>query len=172
MTLSREERLKNIDLAIRTLIGELGEGSIIGNAFRRPGPEYADILETTWDDMQELGWIQTETRFGGNVAFWMTGAGWIEGMKRTGQMDTIRAMLPRLSIAAKNRIKGRQEDGCAHVAELAQESGLSREFVENAIESRLLEVEFPGKKMELPWAGPGTYKQVIRIPRSFGMEYL
>jgi len=29
--------------------------------FRRPGPEYEGILPTTWDDLEESGWVVTES---------------------------------------------------------------------------------------------------------------
>ncbi|MBI3939682.1 MAG: hypothetical protein HY315_02505 [Acidobacteria bacterium] len=109
---------------------------------------------------------------GGKVTFQLTGSGWIEGTKRTGQFEGAIAKLSQLCQAAKNRVKGRQEDECCHIEELASDSKLPRSFLENVVESYLLEIQFPGKKMEIRWWDSGSLRQFVKIPKSFGMDRL
>jgi len=173
MTVSRQNRSENINKAIQTLMSELGEDSIIMTIFRRPGPEYDGILPTTWDDLEESGWIVTQsTTMGNEVRFRLTGTGWIEGLRRTGRFDATVAKLPQLCRAAKGRLKGREQDEHCDIGELARGSHLPRSFVENVVESALLQSQFPEKKMELRWWSSGSLRQFVRIPRSFGMERL
>ncbi len=173
MTLSREDRLENIDRAIQKLMTELGDCSIIMTLFTRGNHNYTDIFATTWDDIEHHGWIETEgSTMGATVAFRITGDGWVEGLERTGQLAAAVAKLSQLCMVAKVHVKGREEHAACHIEQLAEDSDLPRSFIENVVESGLLERQFPKRQMELRWWDPQGRPLLLRIPRSFGMERL
>jgi hypothetical protein len=172
MTLSREERLENIDLAMRRLMELLEDHFIEDINFRRPSEDFDGIYETTWAELDSRYWIRPiSSTLESNFYFRLTGYGWIEGLKRTNRIEAILDILPGLCAAAKEHVKGRTSDQAVNRHQLAEAAKLDSRLVGNIVESRLLQEQFPDREMSLSWWDP-TSTDFVRIPLSFGMERL
>lgn len=143
MTLSREGRLNNIDLALRRIMELLGDGSTNLIFFKVPSDDFSDIYATTWADLENKYWIRENGSTPRYTIYRLTGWGWIEGLKRTAQLESAFEKLVSLRKAAKARVKGREDDASAFLDELSAEASLPKDFVDNVVDSDLLSERFP-----------------------------
>lgn len=170
MSLSNEERKENIVLAVRPMMQNLGEPYRGYDAQEHEATtgKFADVHRTTWDELVERGWVKA-TSFD---RYLLTGDGWIEGLKVTGQFDDLnfREKAGQLSKGLKARVKNEREWGHAHRTELASEIGLSEFFIYDAIDSHLLRKMF--NKTDATWSPDDQMKNYIDIPPRFGLPLL
>ena len=168
MSFSKEARLQNIADAILLLMENTHGQSFMGTFIDERSVD-ARILPTTWSELKTRYLVrETNCRW----TYTLSGRGWILGLKLLGQFDTeqMKAKAGKLAGALKDRAKGRQYDNFAGVEEIAAETGLSDDFVRDAIESDLFGELFGRKGAE--WAGPYDRGRTIRIPNDFGLEHL
>jgi hypothetical protein len=133
MSLSNRDREENIVLALRLLMEDLGE-PYEWQEHDATTEKFSVVHPTTWDDLVEKGLVKRGTF----DRYWLTGDGWIEGLKVTGLFDDLnfRKKAGQLSEALKTRVKktGRREGAYADRTELASETGLPEFFIYNAVD--------------------------------------
>jgi len=168
MTISQTEQLKNLELAFRLVLGQLGDQAISVAFFDAISPLFKEVLATTWKELCDQGWME-EREIYGRAHYRLTGSGWMEALWRasTGDRPELREAAAKLSAASKANVKGRDEDVTVELSFLARESGLSPSCEFNAIESNLLEVLH--RRRGVQWVERGA---LVRIPRNFGMELI
>ena len=172
MTHSKQQRLANIDLALEIIFSRLGDRSVNGVAFEIFDQEFKDIFPTTWRELESRALIELNAgTMDGNRAFIVTGEAWAFWVEKCGLMDDYRKAAITVCKAAKAHIEGRSDDGCVMLEELARDSSLPKNLVENIIESRLLERLFPEKEVGIYW-WDHVKGMAIRVPSQLGMEYL
>ena len=77
MTLSRTERSDNIELALKLMMGELGDHAINELFVEIDKPPYENIYPTTWKDLQDRYWIEGRNTMG-RKRCQLTASGWLE----------------------------------------------------------------------------------------------
>ncbi|MCI0724915.1 MAG: hypothetical protein L0338_39020 [Acidobacteria bacterium] len=168
MTLSEKDRVANIELSFRLLMAELGDRSISRTFFDPHLPPFDGVLQTTWKELCDQGWIE-EWELYGQPHYRLTGRGWIEGLWQTGASKD-RSLLERLgnlAAALKGYVKGRQRDVIVEFGRLIGDVKLPEGWVFNAIESGVFEKL--QRRHGAPWQERGI---LIRIPLNFGIELL
>ena len=169
MSASEKIRQENMVLALRLMMEGLGE-PYEWQQHDAPTPKFAAVLRTTWDELAERDLIKAHSF----DRYWLTGPGWIAGLKITGAFDdeAFRRKAGQLQSALKARIKpeNREQWGMTSRTELAQETGLSEFFVYDAIDSHLLRALFG--IIDAGWAKDDAMKNWIDIPPRFGLKHL
>jgi hypothetical protein len=168
VTLSRDARIENFSLALKLMTREVGDHQIWQVFIEADKPEYQAILPTTWKELVDRSMVKDR----GWNTYQITGSGWLAGVQLLDLPNTpdFQRKMSRLAATLKKQIKGRQEEALMDVWALANESGLTEEFIWNAIESRLLDTCF-----NLKGAAFDPYDQnrnYVIIPIDFGMEPL
>jgi hypothetical protein len=127
------------------------------------------ILGTTWSQLKEQSLVRQANN--SRWLYTLSGYGLLHGLKMRGEFDTeeTRQKTGKLAAALKRRIKSvnRECDQFADVGELTTETGLSQEFIRNAIEASFIEELFGTRGAEWDSSGRG---RSIRIPNQFGHE--
>lgn len=165
MSLSKEARLQNLDEAIRLLMGRLHGVCFMGVFIDERYDVDERILPTTWEELKSRSLVrQTNSRW----SYTLSGRGWIVGLKLLGQFDTdeMKDKVGALCAVLKAKVNGRAHANYAAVGDIAKESGLSDDFVRDAIESDLIRELFGTKGAE--WS-PHDRGRSIRIPSDFGL---
>jgi hypothetical protein len=163
MTLSKRDRLNNIDLALRLMMDGLEEPYEWQEHDARSA-KFAAVHRTTWQELDRCGMLKARTF----DRYELTGPGWIAGLKATGRIQDpeFKKKVGCLAAAIKAKVKGRAGPGFADRAELARETGLSEFFIYDAIDSGLL-CEIFGR-IGATWALEDQMKNSIDIPPDFG----
>lgn len=171
MTISREERVSNIDSALVQMMGLLHDDGYVKVRFERE-KNFHDIFSTTWAELESLGWIE-DCSTQDKRLHQFTGDGWIEGLRRTQKLDddSFQEKLVTLKTLFKSCVKGRKSDAPLSLSRCAEESGFFQRWIASVIESGLLGVKFPKEIMSVDW-WPSGQRSVIRVPTTFGMEKL
>lgn len=169
VSLSKEERLRNIELALKLMLRDLGQNGIDGCLFELRSEVFKDVESTTWRQLQEMFLIERMDTMG-NPACRLTGAGWRVALDMVWEdnKQVLQDALSKLAAALKDAVKGREEDAFVSLHSVASTCGLPENWVYNAIESRLLEHKFNMK-------GAYWYENrppLIRVPLDFGLEPL
>jgi len=169
MTLSKEERWKNLEESILLLMDNLHGESFLAR-FIDDWAVDSRILATTWKLLKDRGLVRQT----GNAQryYTLSGYGWITGLKLLDKFDTpeMRGKTGKLCAALKDKVKGRQFEQVAHVQEIAIAAGLDQDFVRDAIESNLIGELFGIQGAEWhSYDGRGAF---ILIPVDFGQEPL
>jgi hypothetical protein len=154
MTLSKRDRLNNIDLALRLMMDGLEEPYEWQEHDARSA-KFAAVHRTTWQELDRCGMLKARTF----DRYELTGPGRI-------QDPEFKKKVGCLAAAIKAKVKGRAGPGFADRAELARETGLSEFFIYDAIDSGLL-CEIFGR-IGATWALEDQMKNSIDIPPDFG----
>ena len=85
MSLSRMERSENIELALKLMMGELGEYGINEWSFELDKSPYENFYPTTWQYLEGQYFIDRRNRMGSR-RYGLTGYGWLEGLRITGTL--------------------------------------------------------------------------------------
>jgi hypothetical protein len=111
MTISPEEQLQNVDLALRLVLTELGDGAIFETFFDPRSDSYKVILATTWKELCDQRWLE-ERELYGYPHYRFTGSGWVEALWKTGAGEglELQESSGKLARALKVNVKGRRED--------------------------------------------------------------
>lgn len=171
MSLSKQDRADNLKLAYRLIMDALGDDAITNVRFELDAAAFAEILPTTWKELDRHGFIDTGHSTFGKRAFCLTGYGWSEACKQLRLLTEWRPQIIALRAAIKDCLKGRHSDAMVQLEEIAYRSGLSQSWVKNAIESDLLMMVFPSDHMCLEWLDPPA-RRMVKIPSDFGLEML
>lgn len=139
MTLSTTLRNGNKALALKLMIEELGEDPLY-HEFDITVPPYSDqIYPTTWKSLKDSYLVSTAELINSPFRS-LTGAGWLEGLRMTGQVNKeLQAKAGRVMRALKDCLQGRKESAYAPVSSIAIAADVSEGFVFNLIESRFIE---------------------------------
>jgi hypothetical protein len=163
MSLSKAERLENIDQALLAILGELGDRPISTAWFNPSGPTFVRFPRTTWDDLADKSLVKPAQDPRHYV---LTGGGLAAALKLRGDVD-IPEKLGRLCAAFKRRVKGRHADAFVAPQDIEEEIGISRYWISNAVDAGLIERHF--RQRGVRW-----YRRtlLIRVPAAFGHELL
>ncbi|HTR39866.1 MAG TPA: hypothetical protein VMH80_28530 [Bryobacteraceae bacterium] len=171
MSLSREQRLENVDLALELMLQTLGDNAIDTVIFELGSDKFTQVQPTTWKELEDRCLIKRMDAIGHPMCQF-TGDGWLAAIelapKHVKALNEER--LSRLAAALKDEVKGRDEDGYVYLNSLAASSELPENWIYNAIEARLLEHWFNRKGAN--WYGPRGGSPLIHIPVDFGLEPL
>ena len=168
MTVSRDARVDNLAKALKLVTQEVGENPMWLVFIDGKKPEYQDILPTTWKEMVDRHMVKDH----GWGTYQLTGYGWLEGVQLLALPETpgFRQKMSGLAATLKRRVKGRQQEALVDVWTVAKESGVTVDFVWNAIESKLLDNCFGMKGASF---NPNDQnRHCVIIPIDFGMEPL
>src|SRR2546426_958141 len=88
MTLSDRARPDAMDLALRRMLEDVGEGPF-DRRCETQAALYRDIPQTAWLELEGFGYVEPVHAFG-NPAFRLTGPGWIAALKASGTFEAQR----------------------------------------------------------------------------------
>src|SRR6059036_44592 len=139
MTFSDRNQKENLDLSFSLMMAELGDGAVSKTFFDPSREPFAAVYPTTWKELGDQGWVG-ELQLCGRKCYRLKGAGWIEGLWRTGQSkgELLSQRMGRFAAVLKGHVKGREHDVVILLDALVRESGLPEGWVFNAVESNLL----------------------------------
>jgi hypothetical protein len=161
MTIAREERSKNLAVALQTMVDAVGDSALDEVSF--DGARYPSILTTTWDELLSIGLIEALP----TGEYVLTGRGWTAGVLSTGRVnvDPFRERLQRLFAELKRFVKGRKETVTIPFRQIIERTGLPDGWVFNVIEGKYMEEI--SQRRGASWVKPG---RLVLIPVSFGIE--
>lgn len=169
MTLSVEERRQHMVFILERMSVEVGDHPVFACVFTRKEHAWLDeVPRTTFDELEQGGYIQVEEFFGGNRHYQLTPAGWLKAFVVTDRLDTEQEQERRevLLRVLKSKVAARSGIEVVDGREVAQETGLPSGWVCNAVESQLLDHCYPNRHFRLETNG--AYD--IVIPPTFGLE--
>jgi hypothetical protein len=171
MTLSRGARLKDLNRALELTLAQLGEQAIDKVLFDVDCPPFAEIKPTTWEELSGRHLIERLDGIGA-AQFRLTGPGWCSALEVTGRRSApdVVQRVAKLAAALKASVKGRREDAFVSVDALASQSGISGDWVFNAIESDILARWCHMKSAS--WEPHSIHGTLVRVPLGFGMDCL
>lgn len=166
MTLSRDNRLKNMENALKLMLGRLGDRGMYAEFFDPQDPAFSEIYSTTWQELESRGLVRGHHMMQTD-SFELRGPGWLVAMSLTGKLETpeFQERFGRLSAALKRQVDGRRQKQVTTVASLAKDTGIAADWIYNVIKSNVWQqqnrvgAEFD--EHELVW-----------IPIDFNMEPL
>jgi hypothetical protein len=170
MSLSKEDRHNDILQALTFMRHELGDQGIGQVAFEIDRAPYEDIKRTTWQYLEDSGYIVREdTLEAGRCKF--TASGWLYMLNMLEQVRSpeLAAKVGRVMAALKKEVKGRHEKGFVFAESAAADARVSWGLVFNIIESKFIEHCFARKGATWDRKGRGT---LIVVPVDFGEELL
>ena len=170
MTLSKTERSENIELALKLMMGELGDNAIDESWFEIDKPPYENIYSTTWQGLQDRYWIEGRNTMG-RKRCQLTASGWLEGLRITGLLEAgeMKQKVGKLMAELKRFVEGRQDEAIVDIHGVVREAGVPFGFVFNIIESNYVDIVLGRKGAE--WH-PQARGQLIKIPVDLGLEPL
>lgn len=167
MTLSVPRRKADVKRTLAKLVAVIGDDYLLEHDFSLDDPRFADVLPTTWRELVDAGFAETDYR-----AITLTPSGWIAGLRYAGLLESpdLRSRAVAMVRALKARVKGRHElhDELTDTRELAAELEIPEGWVTNALRANLLQAVFPKDRMN---AKPDSqYPSLIRIPPTFNSD--
>jgi hypothetical protein len=169
MTLSRNSRLENMDLALVTMNNLLGERPMLAKYFSPEQAEFVAVYETTWKELEDRRLVHGSHTLSSGSSYRLTGLGWLRAISSTGEIETaeFKARLGCLSAALKALVKGRRQRSLTNPKTMAEQTGLPEWWIFNIVESRIWE-------KHLKRVGPDfdDSRSIIWVPIDFGMEPL
>lgn len=168
MSLSKEDRMKALADALTLMLERLGDRALDTEIFYMNEDPFSRVPKTTWRELEEYGFTERCDTIG-HPQCQFTALGWYNALLVTDRLSDpqFQSRLSQLTAAMKDEVKGRHEDAYLYTDQLASASGVSEDFVINAIESQLIDHQFniQGAKWEYQW-------KMIRIPLEFGLRPL
>jgi hypothetical protein len=168
MTVSGERRRKDTQAALRMMAGEVGDDdSLYQISWSEDEPQFADLIPTTWDELEERFLIKNQGTLNGPRRYCLTPAGWVEGLQEAGVFNSpeFRARCIDLVKYFKRHVAGRRAPALIS-REALRSDGLPFGWVLNVLRSRLLHEMFPERRMNAEW---DEWSNIIRVPVTFGM---
>jgi hypothetical protein len=168
MSLSEDDRLKALADALTLMLERLGDKALDSEIFNMNATPFDRVPKTTWREMEQFGFTERCDTIG-HPRCRFTGLGWYNSLVVTDRLSDsqFKTRLSKLTAVLKDAVKGRHEDAYLYIGQLASASGISEDFIINAIESRLIDRHFSiqGAEWEHQW-------QLIRVPLDFGLRPL
>jgi hypothetical protein len=170
MSLSKNKRTENIELALRHMMGELGDNAINELFLEIDKPPYENIYPTTWQHLEDRYLIERRDTMGA-IYCRLTGYGWLEGLRITGTLESLemKERVGQVMAELKTHVDGRQERELEYMDAIVAGAGVSYGFIYNIIESGYIERVLGRKGATWHYDAPG---RLIVIPVDFGMELL
>jgi hypothetical protein len=168
MTLSTNDRHENVNVALRLMLDRVGDEGCEHVFIEPETPTFAAVLPTTWIELLRWGLVRRSVR-----NYLLTGEGWLRAMELAGKLDAeFDRKIGELCAFLKRKVKaeGKREKGFTELSEIARGTGLSKGWVFNAIDSRVLARRYG--RIEAYWSSGDQMKNYIEIPPDFGMERL
>lgn len=168
MTISRQQRERNVEDALRLMVEIIGDEHLDGVLFEPADGRFQSTLPTTWEQLVAEGCLQPTS----NWDYRLTPPGWIEGLRAAGKLcdENIQGALGNLCACIKRRC---EDGGVRHrssmtIQEMVEETGFPEGWISNVIDSHLIRTCF--KQVDCEWE-PGDYnKNYVMIPARFGLE--
>lgn len=88
MALSPQRRVAEQELVLRTLASELGDEMLGHKWWDIDRQDLAQVLLTTWVELEELGLVRRHLRSNLPLAYELTEAGWVKGLQLAGILDS------------------------------------------------------------------------------------
>src|SRR3989442_1174878 len=134
MTLSQNYRDANLPEALTLLLDRLGERPIYMDEVVNDDLTVAHIYPTTWQELTDRKLVTARTGIG-CCRYQLTGSGWREALKLTGQLDTpeFQERFGRLNGVLKILVNGRKEGGFAQTHIVAAQARIPEEWLYNIL---------------------------------------
>lgn len=166
MSHSKEQRLANVHLALKSIKQLMGQEFVSKYAF--DSTKIEGIFPTTWTDMRDhYGYVENVTGF--THLYRLKASGWVEALRVEGVVGTpeFKKELGQLCRYMKDRVKGRSEDVTLNVQDIAAATGIPTGTISTIIEAKLIESEMGryGAKLVKEFNGG-----LVVIPANFGLE--
>lgn len=165
MTLSVDDRRKNLKEALVTLLNALGDGKFA--TFWIDPNEFPNVLPTTWTELSNRYLLEDMNL---NVPqYRFTPFGYVRALRVSGRADDnqFREDLGKICKVLKDSVKGRNEFAFFDLYELVKESGVSEAFAQNAIDADLITHVLD--RVGARWEGDSF---IIKVPHNFGLTPL
>jgi hypothetical protein len=166
VSLSRTDRLADIQKALGLMLKALGPRAIDRLQFNPSEQPLNEIQNTTWLKLQRQYYVEPQHYLGG-VLYTLTGAGWLAAIESLGELDDLKTRMAPLVAEMKGRVKGRSEVAFTYLDSIAGSAGVTDDFAYNVIESDAISNVLG--RHGVRWEHPG---KMIRIPEDFGLEAL
>ena len=88
MTLSKQQRMDDLEKALALILEQLGDRQLNRVLFNPGEPPFDEILPTSWPALEKYGRIDITGCFGGSSHFTLTGHGWLTAMQDGGLTKT------------------------------------------------------------------------------------
>jgi hypothetical protein len=161
------EQQTDTALAFRLMLQHVGDRRISECFFDTTGPPFNGIARTTWTDLEESNCVKPVL---GSQHYGFTGRGWLRALQETGAARDRRFLRSAKVLLAsiQKSVKGKQANArMMSIQTLAEHSGLSANWIYNAIESNLIAAHF--NKQGPAWVH-GFEGTAIHVPMTFGLE--
>ena len=171
MTLSKKDRERNNEVALKLMFEDLGEEPINQKCFQSNDSVYAAKIDrTTWEDLVHGEYLELVIPTEGCRVYRFTPKGWLFCLELTGtgKSAEFKERLGRIIGAIKRHVKGRSDPKFISPWQLASESGESFGLVFNVIDSRASSSLNSGR-FGATWS-KGQRGQLVEIPVNFNME--
>src|SRR5213596_2602062 len=140
MTLSQNYCDANLSEALTLLLDRLGERPIYMDEVVNDDLTVAHIYRTTWQELTDRKLITARTGIG-CCRYQLTGSGWREALKLTGQLDApeFQERFGRLNAVLKGLVDGRKQEVFAQTQVVAAQARIPEWWFYNVLESRIWE---------------------------------
>ena len=169
MTLSNQARTENMAVALKLLLEHLGDRAIYMGEVLGDDPAFTSIYRTTWEELADQGLVIA--RPGLNwCRYELTGDGWLEALKLTGQLDSpeFQERFGRLNATLKSFIeRNTSQEGFEQVHVVAAKAAVTEAWLYNILESHIWE-----KEQNRCGARFDDSKTMVTIPIRFNMRLL
>ena len=169
MTLSVDERRRHMVSTLERMSAEIGDEPVFARVFSRKEHVWLDeVPRTTFDELEQRGYVHIEEFFGGNRNYQLTPAGWLKALMTSDRIDSQAERERRETFLKhlKSKVSARAGNEVVDGREVAAETGLPGGWVFNAVESQLLDHCYPNRHFRL--VTNDGYD--IVIPPTFGLE--
>jgi hypothetical protein len=171
MPIDPKRRASDLTKALTLMIERQGDEPLNGITFSPGQSGFELLIPTTWRELLDAGLIEDRGEKPGPT-FRLTPYGWLTGMQVSGaiQQQVVRDRAITIRRALKARVKGRHahHDEYVDVQEFADELGLPRGWVWNAMRANLLQSLFPDDLMNATLDARDNL--LIQIPPTFDMD--
>lgn len=167
MTLSKENRLQNMEQALRLMLGRLGDRAMYKEFFNPEDPIFTEVYPTSWKELEDRGLVRAHRTYT-SVSYELRGTGWFCAMGIDDLFDTpaFEERFGKLSAAIKNHVRGRHEKQITSVGQLVEETGLAEDWIYNIIKAKVWKHQYNRVGAEY------DSDDVIWIPIDFNMPPL
>src|SRR5437660_3845321 len=118
VTISRDRRIADQATAFRIMAAELRDDEIVQRKWwNLDRPDLAVLIPTTWHELVERGLAVQHNRSNLPIAYELTEAGWVEGLRLAGVLDSdaFRGRCVELVRYCKSKNAGRRDSHDARV---------------------------------------------------------
>jgi hypothetical protein len=164
MTLSQNPPA-NLSEALTLLLDRLGERPIYMDEVVNDDLTVARVCRTTWQELTDRELVTARTGIG-CCRYQLTGAGWLEALKLTGQLDKpeFQGRFERLNGVLKSLVKIGNEEVLEQTYRVAAQARIPEGWLYNVLESRIWEHEQCRRGAALD-----DSKTMVVIPIDFNM---